>query len=578
MRPFRPISTEPLGSSLRAWGRDRDGGVAVTVAVMTTVLVGLLALSIDLGRLYNSSTERENAADAAAIAAATQLDGSAGACARAIDAAIAADLANQETFASNRTGPNVYLSPVGSTADGSDPTTNPNIRFLSNLIKDDAGNVTGTYITGGAVNCDPGATFVEVTTDLVAANENVQVDYYFAGIVGAVTSAFPRGYAVAEYPTANCGLAPMMVCSLSNPGSDWMDEVASYQHTGKGLWLKAGENSTQWGPGNFGFLRIGGIQGANDLADAMGMVNPPFDCLGSDDFSTKPGANESVRKAFNTRFDMFHNMTSEQNDRQWQPSPNPVKGLLKTGPQCGITGNGYAYPSPEYDGPVNTPGYAGPAMPLPKDECAYGGVSPTCIPVPGIDPGRMGDGDWERDRYMAVNHPGFTLAGINLANWDISWPTVGTDGQLSRYEMYLWEMGRYHSDSTYGQAGVSEGPHLVDNTAAGGELGDLQCFNPLLMGNDADTTLLRDRRVMEVLVVDCANVPGGVKGNTDLNVERDVEGTLEVFLVEPWTVNGGGDHEIYTEIIGPGGDIDAALALTPVKKWINLKESRQTRP
>ncbi len=53
MRPFCPTSTTPLGTSLRAWGRARDGGVAVTVAVMSAVLVGLLAISIDLGRAYN---------------------------------------------------------------------------------------------------------------------------------------------------------------------------------------------------------------------------------------------------------------------------------------------------------------------------------------------------------------------------------------------------------------------------------------------------------------------------------------------------------------------------------------------
>ena len=58
MLPFRPTSTAPLGTSLRNWGRARDGGVAVTVAVMTAVLVGVLALSIDMARLYNASTER----------------------------------------------------------------------------------------------------------------------------------------------------------------------------------------------------------------------------------------------------------------------------------------------------------------------------------------------------------------------------------------------------------------------------------------------------------------------------------------------------------------------------------------
>ncbi len=53
MRPLCPTSTKRVGTSLRAWGRARDGGVAVTVAVMSAVLVGLLAISIDLGRAYN---------------------------------------------------------------------------------------------------------------------------------------------------------------------------------------------------------------------------------------------------------------------------------------------------------------------------------------------------------------------------------------------------------------------------------------------------------------------------------------------------------------------------------------------
>ena len=46
MLPFRPTSTTSLGTSLRAWGRANDGGVAVTVAVMTVALVGVLGPSI----------------------------------------------------------------------------------------------------------------------------------------------------------------------------------------------------------------------------------------------------------------------------------------------------------------------------------------------------------------------------------------------------------------------------------------------------------------------------------------------------------------------------------------------------
>jgi hypothetical protein len=54
-------------------------------------------------------------------------------------------------------------------------------------------------------------------------------------------------------------------------------------------------------------------------------------------------------------------------------------------------------------------------------------------------------------------------------------------------------------------------------------------------------------------------------------------GTIEVFLVEPWKVNSGGGHEIYTEIIGPGDSVGGD-SLPPTKKWVNLKESRNSFP
>ena len=107
---------------LRTFGRAREGGVAVVVALSIAVLVGSAALAIDLGRLYNAVTELDNAADAAALAAASQLDGATdvdptkGACGRAIAAATNTVLLNSETFADNAddlNGPPVYTGPMG---------------------------------------------------------------------------------------------------------------------------------------------------------------------------------------------------------------------------------------------------------------------------------------------------------------------------------------------------------------------------------------------------------------------------------------------------------------------------------
>ena len=56
--------------------RNRQGGaVAVMVGISMGLLVGFLALVIDLGHLYVAKTELQNAADAAALSGAKQLNG-----------------------------------------------------------------------------------------------------------------------------------------------------------------------------------------------------------------------------------------------------------------------------------------------------------------------------------------------------------------------------------------------------------------------------------------------------------------------------------------------------------------------
>ncbi len=75
-------------SRTRHLARDEGGAVAVMFALMLTALLGMMALAVDLGKAWNLDTELQHAADACAVAGATQLDGTDGARARAIDACI----------------------------------------------------------------------------------------------------------------------------------------------------------------------------------------------------------------------------------------------------------------------------------------------------------------------------------------------------------------------------------------------------------------------------------------------------------------------------------------------------------
>jgi hypothetical protein len=548
-----------------------------------------------------------HAADAYALAGATQLDGQDDACSRAISAVNEPVFANQETFGSNEPDPVAFVSPTPG------PVDNPNIKFLSELVKDADGNVTGTYITD-ASTCGEDAKYIEITLDRVDENNEYRVDLYFAGITGALTEAFPKGYAIAESVTAFCITVPMMMCALDDHpllgSKSFIEALENFELTGNGLYLKSANQNQQWGGGNFGFLDLG--QGP--LGPYIGPIRAEPQCLTDGEIFTKTGSTSGARLYFNTRFDIWQGpVLGMIGDRNYQPSANGVKGLIRTGGSCAYGGGGsYNDPPTPYTGEGS---YGAPpsqatlppqaAMPPPRDKCSYNG---TCQGFQG----RMGDGEWDRATYMEVNHFPLTYAANDMNfgaaddnnTWDMDWPRgPHPDGKWSRYEMYMWELDRpYDSYTAHGGGGggfgkVGQNHRLPDNTAGAGgpdpipQVGEYggdrnaatgdglpQCYiGPMGTGGSiTDDDFDRDRRVERILVVNCDPSTGGitVKGKTEIPVSA-IQGTMEVFLLEPWKVNGG-VHEISTEIIGPGGAVidDKFIPADLKKEWVQLKEGR----
>src|SRR4051794_39260321 len=82
---------------LRRFRRDRRAAVLVWFALTLPIILGMFALSLDLGRLETMNTQLKYMADAAALAAANKLDGTENAIVNANAAAAA--LANQARFA-----------------------------------------------------------------------------------------------------------------------------------------------------------------------------------------------------------------------------------------------------------------------------------------------------------------------------------------------------------------------------------------------------------------------------------------------------------------------------------------------
>src|SRR5574337_179095 len=64
-----------LAPHARLRGARRRAAVAVYLAVSMTIIMGMAALAVDIGTLYDGQSELQRTADAAALAAASQLMG-----------------------------------------------------------------------------------------------------------------------------------------------------------------------------------------------------------------------------------------------------------------------------------------------------------------------------------------------------------------------------------------------------------------------------------------------------------------------------------------------------------------------
>ena len=103
--------------SVRNFKSDESGAVAATYALALIPLIAAAGLAMDYSRLMGMDSELQNGADQAALAAATQLDGEPGACARAVNAAVGL-LENASLLTSDDTVLSISDEPTTCDADG----------------------------------------------------------------------------------------------------------------------------------------------------------------------------------------------------------------------------------------------------------------------------------------------------------------------------------------------------------------------------------------------------------------------------------------------------------------------------
>lgn len=357
--------------------RSEDGGILVFWAMSLTIMLGLVALSFDLGRLGVTREELQSYADSVALAAAGELDGEADAIIRAT-AAAANLVSDSQTFGT-----------ADSVLSGASDYT---LTFLSALPNSDTAAVT-------AVTTDPRqAAYVMVRVTETDVDLTFGAAFFQNSGITPIDTA-STATAIAGFTQYACDVTPLMFCI---PSATWDADA----NIGSMVNLRSGGNGAAWGPGDFGFLDPSkvlidtdgpceGKSGVNLDACLLGAEGSITQCFAQRGVDMEPGQKVGIADAiFNVRFDIYKAiMNGEKNDPDYPPAPNVIKGIVPNGGGSCIGNNEEISPD---------------TLGLPRDDCITDG---TC--------GRFGDGTWTDGRtdYVAMNYAGADPHATATSRW-----------------------------------------------------------------------------------------------------------------------------------------------------------------
>jgi len=267
-------------ATVQAVTRKRErGSILATSAIGMMAILLAVGLGVDISRFYLTKTELQNAADAAALAAASALNTSALGITKATDRAVA----SMNNYDFNKTGITF-------------PRTN--VLFASNL--------DGPYMSEGAAATQAASIrFVQVTT----ADSSIGVSFA-APILGSTKTLSATATAGLSVPlNMFCNFLPVSVI-------DYGVAIAP----GNTYTFRAGSGSMV-SPGNYQILAVAG-EGGKDvrvgLAAGVDKCAAPGEVYQVD---TKTGVTAgAVRQGLNTRFDDYQ--TSQVNPGDMPPDTN----------------------------------------------------------------------------------------------------------------------------------------------------------------------------------------------------------------------------------------------------------------
>jgi Flp pilus assembly protein TadG len=518
---------------IRKFAADESGAVAGLYAVALIGLIAIGGVGFDYARMAGMDSELQNAADQAALAAATQLDGEAQACSRGANAAIGllknvTLLSNVDPDQGGRNEVTINSKSSFALADNAcasiKTASGANIQFYSSYQDRIANTAAGT---------DGEANVVSIQVDARTAQ------YAFTPIVGAIRATL-SARAVASLGSSICKVPPVFMCNPFEKDTVGADFNANALK-GFGLKLLSGAPDV---PGNFGFLDTGFGSNTNstpELAKALGWDEIPYDCAPVDLVGLKPGQRDVVFNAFNTRFDINTNGANTcPSGGTCGAADNTRKDLIKKKPNngsnaCGVGGQGWTEtPTPYRPTSATVPlttNYPE-IMGFPRDMCHAVSYDGSCSAASGL----IGNALWDRDAYFKVNY------GWNHSTWvsELGNPNV------SRYAVYEWEL--------------ADKDNRLKSQPVGA--GDSAYSQPVCNGHAATGT--PDRRKISMAVVNCKSQADKIAGNAKVEILKWVD----VFLVEPAFNRGSGnakrttDDQVYVEVIeetrsaGAGGETE----------------------
>lgn len=285
--------------------KNQRGSVMVMTAILMTGIILAVGLAIDIARVYMVRTELQNAADAAALSAARELNSGAGGI---------NDAVTRATSIVNNYGFN----------DASVGIPAVNVQFAVNL--------NGTYVSAATAAANPtNYRFVQVTTSAVATpmlfsaralgDNHTQTRNATAGMsvgINTICDFFPFAVALDDADTTDVG--------FTLPAASTTMTLNFVQGTGNSMTLRNRDYIIIEVPeisGNGAPETVRLAAGVTSICQSLNM-NVPFHATPSSNTNNGP---RHITDGTNTRFNVYANGPGQLNPTNHPPDSNVAEGI-----------------------------------------------------------------------------------------------------------------------------------------------------------------------------------------------------------------------------------------------------------